>query len=384
MSAISARLQVSDTLPFERTVRLHDAFGEALDLTPFEVCFVARARADSTNAPIFNYSSVRDNQVLVDQHSGVVFISIPRAKLDTLRNPHYSLFIRERGGYGRSVPLMEGVLQRAPSNDDSEEFSLFLDGETVSVEALKRLDPEIFRGPPGESIKGDTGDEGIQGEQGIQGPQGEKGEPGEKGDTGDTGPRGYKGEDGEVGPVPKHQWRGTELRFELPGDRWGPWVDLGKKKGALGVGVKNGLGVGGSGGGPAGSAGPAGADGRSAVAVFTALAVDNIFAGMPVNIYSDAGVLSARKACALEYDTRVIGYAAGDVAAGDTLTVELAPRSTAQTGLTIGEVFLSETPGLFTNIAPTSIGSIVQLVGFAISTSEVILIPIPIAITRED
>ena len=40
---------------------------------------------------------------------------------------------------------------------------------------------------------------------------------GEKGDPGEQGP---------MGPMPAHEWRGTKLRFEKPGGKWGPWVDL--------------------------------------------------------------------------------------------------------------------------------------------------------------
>ena len=47
-----------------------------------------------------------------------------------------------------------------------------------------------------------TGPQGIEGRQGIQ------------------------GEKGETGSIPKHEWDGTRLRFELPSGEWGPWVDL--------------------------------------------------------------------------------------------------------------------------------------------------------------
>ncbi len=29
-----------------------------------------------------------------------------------------------------------------------------------------------------------------------------------------------------MGPMPKHEWRGTELRFQRAPGRWGDWVDL--------------------------------------------------------------------------------------------------------------------------------------------------------------
>jgi hypothetical protein len=149
MSAMTARLQISDTLPFERTVRVFDAYGAPFDLSPYEVCFVGRARADSTNAPLFNYSSIRDTSVLVDPHSSTVRVSIPRAMLDKLKNPHYAISLKERAT-GAQLRLLSGNLQKAPSPDDAQEFELFLDGELVSTEALKRLDPELFRGHPGQ------------------------------------------------------------------------------------------------------------------------------------------------------------------------------------------------------------------------------------------
>ena len=37
---------------------------------------------------------------------------------------------------------------------------------------------------------------------------------------------GAQGPQGDVGPPPKHEWKATALRFELPGNQWGPWVDL--------------------------------------------------------------------------------------------------------------------------------------------------------------
>lgn len=35
-----------------------------------------------------------------------------------------------------------------------------------------------------------------------------------------------RGEPGPMGPMPRHEWRGTELRFQLQPHIWGPWVDL--------------------------------------------------------------------------------------------------------------------------------------------------------------
>ena len=41
---------------------------------------------------------------------------------------------------------------------------------------------------------------------------------------------------GEIGPMPRHQWRGTRLRFEMAPGEWGKWVDLEGPPGAPGSG----------------------------------------------------------------------------------------------------------------------------------------------------
>lgn len=126
--------------------------------------------------------------------------------------------------------------------------------------ALRRVTPEealrlgLLDGKPG-----------IQGEQGIQGPEGPPGRPGldgmpgvsirgERGERGQdgrdgvdgvdaVGTPGEKGEKGDIGPVPKHQWRGTSLRFEEAPDEWGKYVDL---RGRDGLNSRNTIGGGGS------------------------------------------------------------------------------------------------------------------------------------------
>ena len=37
---------------------------------------------------------------------------------------------------------------------------------------------------------------------------------------------GGQGKPGPIGPMPKHQWKGTRLRFERSPDVWGKWTDL--------------------------------------------------------------------------------------------------------------------------------------------------------------
>jgi len=73
-------------------------------------------------------------------------------------------------------------------------------------------------------VKGEDYFDGKDGEKGGQGYRGEKGERGDKGDVGD---------------VPKHEWQGTNLRFELPKNKWGQWVDLGARYGGISRGGSN-------------------------------------------------------------------------------------------------------------------------------------------------
>ena len=109
------------------------------------------------------------------------------------------------------------------------------------------------QGEPGESIVGPTGPEGREGPQGPVGPKGRDGIDGKDGIaiTGPQGPRGPEGprgpagrdgidgtpgaqgqpgrdgSDGDVGPMPKHQSRPGQIRFEQgKPNKWGRWINL--------------------------------------------------------------------------------------------------------------------------------------------------------------
>jgi hypothetical protein len=117
------------------------------------------------------------------------------------------------------------------------------------------------RGEKGE--RGENGERGERGERGLEGFDGRDGIDGKQGEVGPQGPRGEQGERGEVGPMPEHEWRDTQLRFQQPGAdggvRWGKFVDL---QGPPGEDGKPGrtvvVGGGGGGGGGVGPPGPAG------------------------------------------------------------------------------------------------------------------------------
>ena len=100
-------------------------------------------------------------------------------------------------------------------------------------------------GPPGKD--GIPGKDGLDGKDGV-GIRGLAGADGADGARGQDGPQGVPGADGERGPVgtmPKHEWKGTKLRFQQTDNRWGKWVDLQGKPGKAGSG---GVFVGASGG----------------------------------------------------------------------------------------------------------------------------------------
>lgn len=75
---------------------------------------------------------------------------------------------------------------------------------------------------------------GLNGSDGLDGAQGERGEIGPQGEEGPRGAKGATGEKGDTGPMPDHEWRGTELRFQKPDGTWGAWVDLKGAKGTRG------------------------------------------------------------------------------------------------------------------------------------------------------
>lgn len=80
------------------------------------------------------------------------------------------------------------------------------------------------QGPPGRD-----GADGINGKDGAPGLRGERGEPGRDGVDGKPGPRGLTGKAGAIGPMgpmPRHEWEGTSLRFEIAPNQWGEFVNL--------------------------------------------------------------------------------------------------------------------------------------------------------------
>jgi hypothetical protein len=93
------------------------------------------------------------------------------------------------------------------------------------------------------------------------------------------GPPGPQGPQGDIGPMPKHEWRGTELRFEQASGKWGQWVDLQGPAGKVQV-----FHVGGGGGG-------AGSTQVASVEVVGGFAPTRVRAGKTFTVPEDTQVL---------------------------------------------------------------------------------------------
>jgi len=104
-------------------------------------------------------------------------------------------------------------------------------------------------------------------------------------------------------------------------------------------------------------------------------AFEALIAGDFVNVFLDSGTVKVRKADASSNAKPANGFVTAAVASGANATVFYGDLNSFQTGLTAGsDVFLSATvPGKGTNVIPTTAGNIVQLLGRATSTTELLV-----------
>ena len=153
--------------------------------------------------------------------------------------------------------LLEAIVMQGNKKESTEleDMIQILQDQNDNLKTVDMKKGETgLQGPKGEQgPQGETGEQGPVGEQGAQGERGEQGEQGEQGiqgvegiegpegDIGLQGVEGVQGEIGEKGLAPKHEWKGTLLRFEEPDGEWGDFVDL--------IGPKPMFGGGGRGGG---------------------------------------------------------------------------------------------------------------------------------------
>lgn len=111
--------------------------------------------------------------------------------------------------------------------------------------------------------------------------------------------------------------------------------------------------------------------------IILATASESIAAGAFVNVYSNAGVISVRNADATTNGKPAHGFVLAAFTTGNTVSVYLPSQTnTQQTGLTLGaEYYLAITPGAITVTAPSATGNIVQRIGIADKTTEIVFVP---------
>lgn len=98
-------------------------------------------------------------------------------------------------------------------------------------------------------------------------------------------------------------------------------------------------------------------------------ASENIAAGDLVNIWESTGA-KIRKADATIAGKEAHGFVLSAITAAASGTVYFEGSNTAMTGLTGGKRYLSTTAGTSSSTAPSGAGNVVQIVGFATSTTS--------------
>ena len=100
------------------------------------------------------------------------------------------------------------------------------------------------------------------------------------------------------------------------------------------------------------------------------VASEALSAGDLVNIWNSSGAFKVRKADATSVGKEAHGFVKTSVSNGASATVYFEGSNDVVTGLSPGNQFLSTTPGLVTATAPSSSGNVVQVVGFATSSTS--------------
>lgn len=101
------------------------------------------------------------------------------------------------------------------------------------------------------------------------------------------------------------------------------------------------------------------------------VASENLAAGDLVNIWDNVGTANVRKADGSTAGKEAQGFVLAAVTTSAAATVYFAGANTQMSGLTPGRQFLSvTTPGKTQATAPTGAGKVSQIVGFAVSATE--------------
>lgn len=170
-------------------------------------------------------------------------------KLKSLKDANESeLFL-----YDEIVELKEEVTKSI--GDTSKAIEQMAEQVTSLADEVKKKDSELVIELDPEEIRGKPGKDGYTPKKGVDYFDGKPGEPGKPGRDGhspiagvdyplpEKGEKGDPGAVGERGPMPKHEWRGKWIRWEIEEGKWGEWVNTQGEKGDPGRGGGAGAGV---------------------------------------------------------------------------------------------------------------------------------------------
>lgn len=106
-------------------------------------------------------------------------------------------------------------------------------------------------------------------------------------------------------------------------------------------------------------------------ATITAVATEALAAGDFVNVYSNSGVRSVRKADATN-GRQATGFVLAAVANAATATIILRGENTALTTIAMDTIYYLGITGTATTTAPTTNGHLIQELGVGISTTSIL------------
>lgn len=107
----------------------------------------------------------------------------------------------------------------------------------------------------------------------------------------------------------------------------------------------------------------------------SAITSSAISAGQMVNLYSNAGVLTARPADCTAVGSEANAYATAAVASGATGTFFLGGNVTGMSALTPGTTYFLSTVGAVSTTPPSTAGNVVQIVGKSLSATSLAFTP---------
>lgn len=116
--------------------------------------------------------------------------------------------------------------------------------------------------------------------------------------------------------------------------------------------------------------------------VVTCVTSEDLAAGNWVNLYSNSGTLTARKADATAAGKECHGFVLAGVTSPAAATVYREGANTACSGLTVGsQYFMHTTAGGQSTAAPSATGNVVQALGNAVSATSLQFVPTTVADT---